>query len=149
MVQVSTDEVYGSVATGSWTEDAPLAPNSPVRRGEGRAATSWPGPTPGPTGCNVSITRCCNNYGPYQYPEKVIPLFVTNLLDGLHGPALRRRPQRPRAGSTSTTTAGASSWCSSAASRAGVYHINGDIRADQPGADRGACSTPAAPTGTW
>ena len=84
-VQVSTDEVYGSVDHGSWKEDAPLAPNSPYAAAKAggdllaRACART-------HGLNVSITRCCNNYGPYQYPEKVIPLFVTNLLDGLKVP---------------------------------------------------------------
>ena len=60
------------------------------------AATCWPAPTPQTYGLNISITRCSNNYGPYQFPEKVIPLFVTNLLDGAQGAALRRGRQRPR-----------------------------------------------------
>jgi dTDP-glucose 4,6-dehydratase len=80
-VQVSTDEVYGSVASGSWAEDAPLAPNSPyaaAKAGADLLAHAYARTY----GLNVSITRCCNNYGPYQFPEKVIPLFVTNLLAG-------------------------------------------------------------------
>jgi len=85
VIQVSTDEVYGSVAAGSWPETAPLAPNSPYAAAKAggdllaRACVRT-------HGLNVSITRCCNNYGPYQFPEKVIPLFVTNLLDGLRVP---------------------------------------------------------------
>jgi dTDP-glucose 4,6-dehydratase len=82
---VSTDEVYGSVASGSWTEDAPLSPNSPyaaAKAGGDLIALAYARTH----GLNVSITRCCNNYGPYQFPEKVIPLFVTNLLDGLTVP---------------------------------------------------------------
>ena len=85
VVQVSTDEVYGSIAAGSWTEDAPLAPNSPysaAKAGGDLMARAYAVTH----GLNVSITRCCNNYGPYQFPEKVIPLFVTNLLDGLTVP---------------------------------------------------------------
>jgi dTDP-glucose 4,6-dehydratase len=81
VVQVSTDEVYGSIATGSWAEDAPLDPNSPysaAKAGGDLLAQAYVRTH----GLNVSITRCCNNYGPYQYPEKVIPLFATNLLDG-------------------------------------------------------------------
>ena len=81
VVQVSTDEVYGSVLSGSWREDAPLEPNSPYAAakaaGDLMARAYWR-----TYGLNVSVTRCCNNYGPYQFPEKVIPLFVTNLLDG-------------------------------------------------------------------
>jgi dTDP-glucose 4,6-dehydratase len=81
VVQISTDEVYGSIARGSWTEAAPVQPNSPY------AATKAAGDLLARAyarthGLNISVTRCCNNYGPYQYPEKVIPLFVTNLLDG-------------------------------------------------------------------
>ncbi len=85
VVQVSTDEVYGSVASGSWKEDAPLAPNSPyaaAKAGGDLMAQAFVRTH----GLDVSITRCCNNYGPYQFPEKVIPLFVTNLLDGLEVP---------------------------------------------------------------
>ena len=85
VVQVSTDEVYGSVASGSWAEDAPVEPNSPysaAKAGGDLMARAYARTH----GLDVSITRCCNNYGPYQYPEKVIPLFVTNLLDGLKVP---------------------------------------------------------------
>src|SRR5580704_16351207 len=84
-VQVSTDEVYGSVAAGSWRDDAPLTPNSPyaaAKAGGDLIARAYARTH----GLDVRITRCCNNYGPYQYPEKVIPLFVTNLLDGLQVP---------------------------------------------------------------
>ena len=81
VVHVSTDEVYGSIAAGSWTEDAPLNPNSPyaaAKAGGDLMALAYARTH----GVNVSITRCCNNYGPYQYPEKIVPLFATNLLDG-------------------------------------------------------------------
>src|SRR5580692_6226837 len=81
VVQVSTDEVYGSIAEGSWAEDAPLAPNSPysaAKAGGDLMARAYARTH----GLNISVTRCCNNYGPHQFPEKVIPLFVTNLLDG-------------------------------------------------------------------
>jgi len=85
VIQVSTDEVYGSVAAGSWTEDAPVSPNSPyaaAKAGGDHIALAYARTH----GLNVSVTRCCNNYGPYQFPEKLIPLFVTNLLDGLKVP---------------------------------------------------------------
>jgi dTDP-glucose 4,6-dehydratase len=85
VVQVSTDEVYGSVASGSWAEDARLEPNSPysaAKAGGDLMARAYARTH----GLNLSITRCCNNYGPYQFPEKIIPLFVTNLLDGLKVP---------------------------------------------------------------
>jgi dTDP-glucose 4,6-dehydratase len=81
IVQVSTDEVYGSIATGSWTEASPLDPNSPyaaTKAGGDLIALAYARTHR----VNLSITRCCNNYGPYQYPEKIIPLFATNLLDG-------------------------------------------------------------------
>ena len=81
-VQISTDEVYGSVPTGSSTEADPLLPNSPY------AASKASGDLIARSyfkthGLDIRTTRSSNNYGPYQYPEKIIPLFVTNLLDGL------------------------------------------------------------------
>jgi len=78
-VQVSTDEVYGSIPIGSWGEDEPLLPNSPYSASKASAdlvARSYFKTH----GVDIRITRCSNNYGPYQYPEKVIPLFITNLL---------------------------------------------------------------------
>ncbi|WP_034275103.1 dTDP-glucose 4,6-dehydratase [Haloechinothrix halophila] len=93
-VHVSTDEVYGSIADGSWPEDHPLEPNSPYSASKASSdliARSFYRTYELP----VCITRCSNNYGPYQYPEKVIPLFVTNLLDGkpvpLYGDGLNVR----------------------------------------------------------
>ncbi|MFG2082739.1 dTDP-glucose 4,6-dehydratase [Micromonospora tulbaghiae] len=80
-VHVSTDEVYGSIDSGSWTESWPLAPNSPYsasKAGSDLLALSYHRTH----GLDVVVTRCSNNYGPYQFPEKVVPLFVTNLLDG-------------------------------------------------------------------
>src|SRR3954463_9886269 len=80
-LHVSTDEVYGSIAEGSWTEDWPLAPNSPYAAS--KAGSDLMVLAAHRThGMDVVITRCSNNYGPYQFPEKVIPLFVTNLLEG-------------------------------------------------------------------
>jgi len=84
-VHVSTDEVYGSIAEGSWAEDRPLEPNSPYsasKAGSDLIARSYFRTH----GLNISITRCSNNYGPYHFPEKVIPLFVTNLIDDEHVP---------------------------------------------------------------
>lgn len=84
-VHVSTDEVYGSIAEGSWAEDRPLEPNSPYsasKAGSDLLARSYHRTH----GLDVSITRCSNNYGPYHFPEKVIPLFVTNLIDDKHVP---------------------------------------------------------------
>jgi dTDP-glucose 4,6-dehydratase len=84
-VHVSTDEVYGSIETGSWTEHWPVAPNSPyaaAKAGSDLIALAYHRTHK----LDVVVTRCSNNYGPYQFPEKVIPLFVTNLLDGLPVP---------------------------------------------------------------
>ncbi|ALO98059.1 dTDP-glucose 4,6-dehydratase [Streptomyces hygroscopicus subsp. limoneus] len=84
-VHVSTDEVYGSIRAGSWSETHPLAPNSPYAAS--KAAADLMALAHHRThGLDVRITRCSNNYGPRQFPEKVIPLFVTNLLDGLPVP---------------------------------------------------------------
>jgi dTDP-glucose 4,6-dehydratase len=80
-VHVSTDEVYGSIERGAWTEGWPLAPNSPYAAS--KAGSDLLVLAAHRThGMDVVITRCSNNYGPYQFPEKVVPLFVTNLLDG-------------------------------------------------------------------
>jgi dTDP-glucose 4,6-dehydratase len=81
VVHVSTDEVYGSIDAGSWTEEWPLEPNSPYSASKA-AADLFARAYHRTHGLPVVVTRCSNNYGPYQYPEKVIPLFVTNLLDG-------------------------------------------------------------------
>jgi dTDP-glucose 4,6-dehydratase len=85
LVQVSTDEVYGSISEGSWTETFPLVPNSPYSAS--KAAGDLLARSFNRTfGTDVVITRCSNNYGPSQFPEKVIPLFITNLLQGLKVP---------------------------------------------------------------
>ena len=81
LVQISTDEVYGSILHGSWDETFPLKPNSPYSASKASAdlmvlafhATY---------NLDVVITRCCNNYGPFQFPEKLIPLFIKKLLSG-------------------------------------------------------------------
>ncbi len=81
VVHVSTDEVYGSIDEGSWTEHSPLLPNSPYAASKAGsdliARAYWR-----THGMDVSITRCSNNYGPYQHVEKLIPLFTTNLMEG-------------------------------------------------------------------
>jgi dTDP-glucose 4,6-dehydratase len=93
-VHVSTDEVYGSIDEGSWVEDHLLEPNSPYSASKASSdllARSFHRTH----GLPVCVTRCSNNYGPYQFPEKVIPRFVTNLLDGgkvpLYGDGLNVR----------------------------------------------------------
>jgi dTDP-glucose 4,6-dehydratase len=85
IVHVSTDEVYGSIETGSWAEDAPIAPNSPYSAAKA-GGDLLAGAYARTYGLPVTITRCGNNYGPYQYPEKVVPLFVTDLMDGRNVP---------------------------------------------------------------
>ena len=80
-VHVSTDEVYGSIDEGSWDENEPLLPNSPYSAS--KAASDLLVRSYHVThGLNASTTRCSNNYGTHHFPEKVIPLFITNLLDG-------------------------------------------------------------------
>ena len=84
-VHVSTDEVYGSIERGSWTEHSPLAPRSPYsasKAGSDLLALAFHRTHD----LDVVVTRCSNNYGPYQFPEKVIPLFVTNLMLGQRVP---------------------------------------------------------------
>ncbi|MGI8662381.1 MAG: dTDP-glucose 4,6-dehydratase [Acidimicrobiales bacterium] len=94
VVHIGTDEVYGSVEQGSSTEDDPLEPRSPYsasKAGSDLIALSYHHTH----GLPVTVTRCTNNFGPFQYPEKAIPLFTTNLLDGkkvpLYGDGLNER----------------------------------------------------------
>ena len=78
--QISTDEVYGSLGkTGFFTEKTPLSPNSPYSASKASADLLVMA-YHHTFGLNVNITRCSNNYGPYQFPEKLIPLFITNAL---------------------------------------------------------------------
>ena len=93
-VQISTDEVYGTISKGSWDEDFPLLPNSPYSASKASAdliCRSYNRTF----GLDVRVTRCSNNYGPYQFPEKIIPLFITNLMEGkkvpLYGKGLNVR----------------------------------------------------------
>ena len=80
LLQISTDEVYGSIPRGAATEASPLRPTNPYSAakagGDLLAQAYW-----NTHGVPVVITRSSNNFGPYQYPEKVVPLFVTNALD--------------------------------------------------------------------
>ena len=94
VLHVGTDEVYGSVEVGSSKESDPLEPRSPYsasKAGSDLIALSYFHTY----GTPVVVTRCTNNFGPYQYPEKAIPLFTTNLLDGkpipLYGDGLNER----------------------------------------------------------
>jgi dTDP-glucose 4,6-dehydratase len=85
-LQVSTDEVYGSLgSTGRFSETTPIAPNSPYSASKA-AADMLVRAYHHTFGLPTLITRCSNNYGPYQFPEKLIPLFVTNLLAGQKAP---------------------------------------------------------------
>lgn len=93
-VHISTDEVYGSIPSGSWPEEHPLRPSSPYAASKASAdlvALSYHRTH----GLDVRVTRCSNNYGHHQFPEKLIPLFVTRLLDGdtvpLYGDGLNVR----------------------------------------------------------
>jgi dTDP-glucose 4,6-dehydratase len=94
VVHIGTDEVYGSVEVGSSKETDPLEPRSPYsasKAGSDLIALSYFSTH----GTPVLVTRCTNNFGPFQYPEKAIPLFTTNLLDGkkipLYGDGLNER----------------------------------------------------------
>jgi len=94
VVHIGTDEVYGSVEVGSSKETDPLEPRSPYsasKAGSDLIALSYHATH----GVPVVVTRCTNNFGPFQYPEKAIPLFTTNLLDGkkipLYGDGLNER----------------------------------------------------------
>jgi dTDP-glucose 4,6-dehydratase len=94
-LQVSTDEVYGSLGpVGRFTEDSPLAPNSPYSASKA-AADLLVRAFHVTHGFPALVTRCSNNYGPYQFPEKVLPLFITNLIEGqpvpLYGDGLNVR----------------------------------------------------------
>ncbi len=81
VIHVSTDEVYGSLGEGSAVESFPLEPNSPYAAS--KAASDLLARSYFAThGLDVRITRCCNNYGKYQYPEKVIPVFIKKLQSG-------------------------------------------------------------------
>lgn len=80
-LHVSTDEVYGTISDGSWNENSPLQPNSPYAASKACSdllALSYQKTY----GLDILISRCCNNYGPNQFPEKIIPLFITNLIEG-------------------------------------------------------------------
>ncbi len=93
-IQVSTDEVYGSISEGAFTEESTLAPSSPYAASKAggdllvRAYIKT-------YGVPALLTRCSNNYGPFQHPEKLVPLFVTNLLESkkipLYGDGLNVR----------------------------------------------------------
>ena len=80
-LQVSTDEVYGSIEEGTWPETDPLLPNSPYAASKASADLVCRSYFK-THGLDIRVTRCSNNYGRNQFPEKVIPLFITNLHEG-------------------------------------------------------------------
>ena len=90
-------------------------------------------------GLPVIVTRSSNNFGPYQFPEKVIPLFATNLLDGQHGAALRRRRQRPRLVLRRRQLPRPSTSCCAQGVVGEIYNIGAGNEMHQPRADRSGC----------
>ena len=133
-LQVSTDEVYGSVASGSASSDA-IRRHEPVQRrqGGGRASRAAYHET---HGLDMVVTRGANTYGPYQHPEKLIPLFITNALDDeplpMYGDGLQRRDWL-----FVTTTPTGSAWRSITGKRRRVQPARRRYRAAQPRRDRG------------
>ena len=120
---VSTDEVYGSLgAEGLFTETSPYAPNSPYAASKASSdhlVRAWRATY----GLPDVITNCSNNYGPYQFPEKLIPLMIINAARGAAA-GLRRRQQRARLALCRGPRPGAT-WCSSAARVGETYNIGG------------------------
>ena len=110
VLHISTDEVYGSIEEpGHFREGDALEPNSPYS--VSKAAADLLARAYGVTyGYPITVTRTANNFGPYHYPEKVIPLFITNLIDGEVGAALRRRAPTSATGPTCWTTPRRSGW---------------------------------------
>lgn len=144
-VHVSTDEVYGSISEGSWDEERPLEPNSPYsasKAGSDLLARSYHRTH----GLNLSITRCSNNYGPYHFPEKVIPLFVTNLIDDRHVPLYGEGNNIRDWLHVDDHTRGIAMVLTKG--RAGeIYNIGGGTEPHQQGASPSCSSTPPARTG--
>jgi dTDP-glucose 4,6-dehydratase len=93
---ISTDEVYGTLGdTGLFTEDTPYAPNSPYSASKAASdhlVRAWHETY----GLPVVLTNCSNNYGPYHFPEKLIPVVILNALAGKADPGLRAGPERAR-----------------------------------------------------
>ena len=146
-VHVSTDEVYGSIESGSWTEDEPLLPNSPYsasKAGSDLMARSYFRTHNLP----VCITRCSNNYGPYQFPEKVIPLFVTNLVDGLPVPLYGEGLNRPRLAARRRPLPGDPPGADRRTVRGDLQHRRRH-RAQQHASSPACCSRRPARAGTW
>ena len=125
-LHVSTDEVYGTLGdTGLFSEETPYAPNSPYAASKAAAdhlVRAWHHTY----GLPVVITNCSNNYGPYQFPEKLIPLMLLNALEGKSRCPSTATEATSATGCTSRTTAPASCWRSSAAALGEKYNIGGE-----------------------
>ena len=144
-VQVSTDEVYGSIERGSFTESSPLAPSSPysaTKTGADLLVSSYFHTY----GLETLICRGSNNYGPRQYPEKLIPLMILNALAGDPLPVYGDG-RTSATGCTWRTSGAGSGTCSRTASRARSYNCGGpdeceniDGRQADPRVDRGRTS---------
>ena len=123
-VQISTDEVYGSVPEGSSRETDELRPRNPYsasKAGADRLAYSyW-----ATYGVPVIITRASNNYGPYQFPEKLIPLFITNAIDDMPGAAIWRRAARARLAARAAITAARVDLLIESRHNGEVYNVGG------------------------
>ena len=135
-LQVSTDEVYGEHRGERRSEDRSDPAAQPLRRDRRPAATSQALAYHATFETPVLVTRGSNTYGPYQYPEKLIPLFVTNLLEGERVPSTATA-SRCATGSTSTTRARHRSVLSTGR-RAEVYNLAGGNSRTEPGTHRGA-----------
>ena len=140
-LHISTDEVYGSIDDGRFTETDPLTPRSPYSAAKAGSRPDRAGLPRRPTACRCVVTRCSNQYGPYQFPEKVIPLFVTNLLDGGKVPLYGDGRQRPRLDVRPTTTCARVDLVLRQGTVGEIYNIGAAQRVHQPRADRTGCST--------
>ena len=147
VVHVSTDEVYGSVEQGHSVESDSLDPRSPYsasKAGSDLIARSYYSTY----GLPVIITRSSNNFGPWQYPEKVIPLFVTNLLDGARC-RCTATGSTGGIGSTWRTTAPPSTRCCGTANPGEIYNIGAGNELTQPGPHRAPPRVWPGPARTW
>ena len=140
---ISTCEVYGDLALDSdesFNEESPYRPRTPYnasKAGADHVVRSYVETF----GLRATITNCCNNYGPYQFPEKVIPLFATRALEGETAARCTPRRRTAASGCTSTTTAAPSSSCSSDGVIGETYHVGsgrgGEHRGDRRRRARG------------
>ena len=147
VVHVSTDEVYGTIHAGSWTEDHLLRAELAVLGGQGGSRPAGPRVRPDLRAARRRSPAARNNYGPYQFPEKVIPLFVTNLIDGrqvpLYGDGLNVRDWLH----VDDHCRGIQLVLEQGAAGRGLQHRR-RRRADQQGAHRPAAARPPGAAGT-